>query len=234
MIFVGLDDTDIVDSPGTNKLARRIRDRLYPDFRCRLIVRHQLLFDPRIPYTSKNSSASMWFDEPPSRCGDLIDAMRAQMRMEFVEGSDPGFCVTATVPIEVVQFGFHCKSEVTHQNVAMALAHRQGLHLEAIGGTRDGVIGALAAVGLAYSGNDGRVVGLGNHPDDLCGVQQTRTLYDTGVQEIRCSQTAELLEVEAVDIGKHLRPSLRDGKVVQFVEQVLVDSSLQWQAVRLT
>ena len=54
MIFVGIDDTDTLDTPGTNQLARALACRLSE--RCDLvrITRHQLLFDPRVPYTSKN------------------------------------------------------------------------------------------------------------------------------------------------------------------------------------
>ena len=56
MIYVGIDDTDTVDTPGTNQLAKALVMRLARDYECVSIVRHQLLFDPRIPYTSKNGS----------------------------------------------------------------------------------------------------------------------------------------------------------------------------------
>ena len=57
-VYVGFDDTDTHDSEyGTGKLVRRF-ERMLPEG-CNLwgVVRQQLLFDERIPYTSHNSSA---------------------------------------------------------------------------------------------------------------------------------------------------------------------------------
>ena len=59
VIYVGIDDTDIVGSPGTNQLARLIVRRLGSVARGAVICRHQLFFDPRVPYTSGNGSASI-------------------------------------------------------------------------------------------------------------------------------------------------------------------------------
>ncbi len=60
MIYVGLDDTDTLDSPGTNQLAKSIVAELADRFECLFILRHQLFDDPRVPYTSQNGSASVW------------------------------------------------------------------------------------------------------------------------------------------------------------------------------
>src|SRR5437870_2586916 len=58
LIYVGIDDTDTLDTPGTNQLARALAAQIASTHECLLIVRHQLLDDPRVPYTSKNGSAS--------------------------------------------------------------------------------------------------------------------------------------------------------------------------------
>ena len=59
MITIGLDDTDIKDTRGTNAIARELLNRLDLQGRGSRIVRHQLLDDPRVPYTSRNGSASI-------------------------------------------------------------------------------------------------------------------------------------------------------------------------------
>ena len=59
MIIVGIDDTDTIDSPGTNQLAKAIVQKVATEWRCVRIVRHQLLDDPRVHYTSQNGSASI-------------------------------------------------------------------------------------------------------------------------------------------------------------------------------
>jgi tRNA(Ile2) C34 agmatinyltransferase TiaS len=236
MILAGIDDTDTLDSPGTNKVARQIVAELTPDWHCRLIVRHQLLFDPRVPYTSKNSSASLWL-EPRSASAaspaELHERICEALRKRFVPGSDPGVCVIETVPEDVVSFGRKCQQSLVTQQEARDLATRHGILLRGLGGTEDGVIGALAAVGLASTGNDGRIVQIEQADDDLSGPLPVTTLLQRGVSEFRCAESGASIapgSINRVDIGKHLRPNLRDHQIVLLVEQV--PETGHWRAVR--
>ena len=236
MIYVGIDDTDTPDTPGTNQLARALAAQVANDWRCALIVRHQLLDDPRVPCTSKNSAASLLLEPHDGfALGPLIDRFRAGVRERFVEGSDPGLCVTATVPEAIRKFARRCQRELVSQEQARDLAGRCGVHLEGLGGTEEGVVGALAAVGLVAGGNDGRVVQIGSWPDDLAGPQDVATLRARGV-EVRRLDTGRLIREGVVDVGKHLRPNYRRRKVVLFVGPAPIESSgtAQWRAIRLT
>jgi tRNA(Ile2) C34 agmatinyltransferase TiaS len=236
VIYVGLDDTDMPDSPGTNKLARALAAHLADRYACTLIVRHQLLQDSRVPYTSQNSAASLLLT-PQGDCTieSLASELRAFLRERFIEGSDPGICVTSSVPDAVVAHGKRCQQELTSQRDARRLARRHGIHLEGLGGTQDGVIGALAAVGLAAEGNDGRVVQIADWPDDLAGQQKVETLRPRGV-EVRCIETGERVIDATVDVGKHLRPNYRKKKIVLFARRARNQPSTPalWQAIRLT
>jgi hypothetical protein len=235
MIYIGIDDTDTADSPGTNQLARALVARVAPDYRCALILRHQLLDDPRVPYTSKNGSASIQL-EPRSRAEveGLTAQLRAGMRAWFKEGSDPGLCVALRVPPEVTAFGRRCQAEVVGQAEARQLAAARGLYLEGLGGTEGGVIGALAAVGLAAGGDDGRVVQLGTWPDDLSGPQEVAAVRARGVEVHQVGSGLPVTEGQ-VDVGKHLRPNRRAGRVVLFVMPgpAPPGGAAAWQAVRL-
>ncbi len=232
MIFVGIDDTDTLDSPGTNQVARALVARIANRFRCRLIIRHQLLFDPRVPYTSKNSAATLLFEPGAQECHEpLIAELRNALQENSAPGSDPGLCVAERVPESVSRFGLRCQQEVVDQSEARQLSAACGIYLEGLAGTQDGVIGALAAIGLAATGNDGRVVNIGTWPDDLSGPQDVDVLRSRGV-EVHDIQRDEPIEHGLVDVGKHLRPNYRRGNIVQFVEP---DSSTSiWKAVRLT
>ncbi|OHB67786.1 MAG: hypothetical protein A2V70_19665, partial [Planctomycetes bacterium RBG_13_63_9] len=220
MIYVGMDDTDTLDAPGTNKVARSLVRELASDYPCVMVVRHQLLFDPRVPYTRKNSSASILFR--PCRSGsteDLCGRLRRAMLDRFVEGSDPGLCVAEDVPEEVIKFGRRCQRDVVGQREARQLAAARNIRLEGLGGTEDGVVGALAAVGLVAGGNDGRVVGIAQWGDELAGPQDVSLLVERGVAEVRCVETGELIDHGTVDVGKRLRPNYRGGKIVLFVSR---------------
>jgi hypothetical protein len=100
-----------------------------------------------------------------------------------------------------------------------------------LGGTKEGVIGALAAVGLAAGGDDGRVVHIGGWPDDLAGPQEIATLRARRV-EIRDFATRQPVGRGRVDVGKHLRPNYRNNQVVLFVESA-APGPVPWRAVRL-
>jgi hypothetical protein len=238
VIFVGIDDTDTLDTPGTNQLARALVARLRDRYVLVRITRHQLLFDPRVPYTSKNGSASILLEPRGSDCPlpALIDELQRAMRQWFVPGSDPGLCVwdaaAGDVPAEVIRYGRRCQRELTRQSMAHELAALHGMHLEGLGGTRDGVIGALAAVGLAATADDGRVVQLGEWPDDLSGPQPLGALAARGVC-VRRASDGTAIENGAIDVGKHLRPNVVAGQIVQWVVPA-DEGTAPWQAVRRT
>jgi hypothetical protein len=236
VIYVGIDDTDVPGTPGTNQLARALAADLADRYRCAVIVRHQLLQDPRVPCTSKNSAASMLLaPSNGSALEPLVRQLQAFLCRRFVEGSDPGLCVTATVPEPITAFARRCQRELVTQEEARRFAVQHGVHLEGFGGTEDGVIGALAAVGLVAEGNDGRVVQIGAWPDDLTGRQDIETLRVRGV-EVRCLQRGTPVRSGTVDVGKHLRPNYRQHRIVLFVQPAPGErhGTSRWCAVRLT
>jgi len=217
MILVGIDDTDVIGSKGTNQLAREIVRRLNDDWRCVRIVRHQLLDDPRVPYTSKNGSASIAL-QPKDGCDltALTETCRRVIREWYIEGSDPGLAIATNVMTAVVEFGRTCQTKLVTQQQAIRLAERAGTHLEGLGGTNGGVIGALAAVGLAATQDDGRIVQFGGWPDDLHGVQPIKVIRERGV-ELRDAVSSAEITRGTVDLVKRLRPNLRGGRAVLFV-----------------
>jgi hypothetical protein len=238
VIFIGIDDTDIIGTPGTNQLARLILKRIGSIALDSVICRHQLFFDPRVPYTSKNGSASIQLPHAgDADRNSLIDTIREVMREWFVVGSDPGLCVAAAASAEVRNFGLHCKNEIATQDEARSVAARNGCELEGLGGTEQGIIGALAAVGLICSGNDGRVVHRFSwpYPDDgFSGSRSIEELYARGIDRIQTLETGELVNTGPVDIGKHLRPNWRGNRIVLYVNPSgNSESRAPWRAVKL-
>jgi hypothetical protein len=233
VIYLGIDDTDVEGSRGTNQLARSLVAALASEYRCLWIVRHQLLVDPRVPCTTKNGSASIAL-EPlgPANLSRLAEVCRGHMLSDFIDGSDPGLCVTSSVPPAVTEFGIRCQSELVCQAEAHEVAGRHGLFLEGLGGTNGGIIGALAAVGLAVTGNDGRVIQLAQWPDDVSGVQSIRRLGQRDVTVCGYAN-GEKINDGLVDVGKRLRPNRRRGENVLFVETVTPGDDQPLKAMKL-
>jgi hypothetical protein len=233
MIYVGLDDTDTLEDPGTNQLARHLVRELSDQFRGQIIVRHQLLEDPRVPCTRKNGCASMLF-EPVDALHSLIERLRPIIISWCPAGSDPGLCVTQSVPPDVVNWGLRTKRELVTQDEARRLAARHEIYLEGLGGTQDGVIGALAAVGLLATRNDGRVVYLGSGGEDLydiTGRLPVESILARGIAEICDIESGSPITDGVVEVGKRLRPNYRDGRVVLYATRL---SEREWEAVRVT
>lgn len=234
MIYIGIDDTDVIGSPGTNQLARAIVRRLGDVARGAIACRHQLFFDPRVPYTSQNGSASIQLplgDTVPRP--QLIDVVREEMLAFFVEGSDPGLAVATSASADMAAFAARAKSDVVTQSDARRIAECSGCYLEGLGGTRQGIIGALAAIALAAAGDDGRVVHMDEWPwpDPFRGVQPVAAVRNRGISDIRTTSGAAFTG-DVVDLGKHLRPNWRGGRVVLFVEPP-AETGLPWRARKL-
>ena len=133
MIYIGMDDTDTLQSRGTGALARNVAAELAREYQVIGVIRHQLLHDPRVPCTKNNSSKGLLLADGEGRDGTAVDLaavaarIRELMLADFIPGSDPGLCVTRTVPDEVVAFGHRVQQELVTQKEARDLAARHDL-----------------------------------------------------------------------------------------------------------
>ncbi|PKN36003.1 MAG: hypothetical protein CVU61_00440 [Deltaproteobacteria bacterium HGW-Deltaproteobacteria-19] len=160
-IYIGFDDTDNLEADfGTGKVARRFASRVPAEAGIWGVVRQQLLVDPRIPYTSHNSSACMVLDLPdPSALDDLVRQAAEHIEAVSSPGSDPGLCIVREgdpVLAALMELGRSCTMRLVKQGEAVEAAGKA--HLSGHGGTNDGIIGAAAAVGLTASGWSGRFI----------------------------------------------------------------------------
>jgi len=124
------------------------------------VTRHQLLLDPRIPYTSHNSGACVAVESDDG-------AAAASFAYDYVadasaDGSDPGVVVAdiTAIPQAVSDFGYRATREVLEMAEASGLADQAGLDLRELGGSGQGIIGALASIGMHADGNNGRFIDL--------------------------------------------------------------------------
>ena len=225
MLYIGLDDTDTLDTRGTGHLARMIAAELATEFRIAGVVRQQLLVDPRVPCTKNNSCATILVDQEVDQ-SQIFEWVKALMLADFIPGSDPGLCVAAAVDPEVVAFGKLAQRELVSQAVARELAARHQLLIEGLGGTSDGVIGALAAVGLSSTGEDGRYVMVGDLRQ-LEGLQAPDKVIAAGVAAIQ-TEAGRMVDQGLINTSK-LRPARRGGRPVA----VVTWGEDCWQPVKL-
>jgi tRNA(Ile2) C34 agmatinyltransferase TiaS len=227
IVYIGMDDTDNRESRGTGHLARAAAARLAETYAVVGVVRHQLFFDPRVPYTKNNSSAAILLQgEGNLDLEAIFHQVKEMMLADFQPGSDPGLCVAAAVPETIAAFGRRTKIDLVTQGEARQLAAQSGILLEGLGGTQGGVIGALAAVGLAASGDDGRYVQVGSLRQ-LSGLQPVSALLSAGIHHV---QTLDGQPVtQGMVLTDKLRPARRGGIPVAVVRW----EDNAWQPLKL-
>ena len=239
-LYVGIDDTDTLDTPGTNQLARHLVRELAPDLRGRIILRHQLLEDPRVPCTKKNGCASIEFQQiAPRSIPDVAGRLRDLILDWIPPRSDPGLAIAEAVPAAIADWGRRAKRELLTQREAHELAASHHIHLEGLAGTQDGIIGALAAIGLMSTKSDGRVVYLASNTNDFresdqldaSGPLSVETILSRGIDAVIDHETGEPIRHGTIEVAKKLRPNYRAGRILLYAAR-RPDGT--YEAVRVT
>jgi len=233
VIFIGIDDTDNKESRGTGFLSRQL-GKLIEDNSPGLvegISRHQLYVHRDIPYTSQNSSACLCIDKTSRE--DLYQRCREYLLENAADGSDVGLAMASTEEIkdELVEYGFRAKKEVLSQAEAKALAGKHKIQLEGLTGTLDGIIGALAAIGLRKSGNDGRFIWLrGKELREMTGILSVEDLLEqTGIDSILDLKGNSLGYNEMIHVGDWVRPVIQNNKVLLIAYKTLNNNDYGWK-----
>jgi hypothetical protein len=216
MIYIGIDDTDNPECGGTGRVARELAALLRQEYPVPGVSRHQFLVDPRIPYTSNNSGNVIHVGAEPSDLEGLTERLIVPLLDRCLEGSDPGLCV-AGARAASHPFGRAAQVRLVTQEEARAAAAEVGAILRGLGGTRDGMIGAMAAVVLAAGGEDGRFVEVGRCRD-LSGWVSVCDLLAAGVSDVRTPAGDRAEDGEVDTLGGRVRPVLREGRPVLLVE----------------
>lgn len=218
-VYVCFDDTDCLGADrGTGKLVRWFTERLPEGCTTWGVVRQQLLVHPDVPYTSHNSSGCAVLDVPDaSFLPVLAELGAAHIAEHWIDGSDPGLCVAPeTAMLEpVIAFGQRAAIEVVTQAEAHAVAAAAGIHLSGHGGTEDGVIGALAGVGLTAGGWSGRFVEYRMPLRDFPEVTTVGSVEAAGITVVPVDRNVQVPKpTDSLDTQGWLRPRLWGGRPV--------------------
>jgi hypothetical protein len=215
IIYIGVDDTDIPGSPGTGRIAKTIGDLLAGRGlgSLRGVIRHQLLVSESIPYTSHNSAKCIEF-ESDRTLEEIAGICAEYFRDNYLEGSDPGICICQKdlVSERVIRYGNRATTEIIDKEEARQLAAEENIILEEHGGNGDGIIGALAAVGLSAGGNDGRYVQMKGIKEIKGLITVEALLNDTDIVSVIDEKGRLLNGSEVIDSLGWVRPSLVGGQ----------------------
>jgi len=233
-ILIGIDDTDNINSRGTGFLSRQLAKNIQEKNLGKVygITRHQLFVHPDIDYTSQNSSA----------CLDVFSEKEEELKLfcaEFLKqsaavGSDAGLCISNwdNVANDVQNWGKKAKVEVLQLDDAINITIESKIYLKGFTGTLIGQIGALAAVGLRKSGNDGRFIWLAG-PTELRELNPgifnlDKLKINTGIENFITINGLPLEKNCRILCHDWIRPVLKDGKPTLILENVNNDQ-YEWK-----
>lgn len=226
-VLIGIDDTDNAESRGTGYRARELAallSRLNLG-NIRGITRHQLLFDERIPFTSHNSTACILMESKGGIQPEMISLAENYLADNAAEGSDAGMCIcnVSDVHEEIIKWGLRAKAEILEMKEAMDIAERNRMYLKGFCGTKGGMIGALAAVGLRQTGNDGRFLQI-KGMREYTGVFTAEEIYEkTGVELINSVDNRKISNFDKILLEEWWRPVLRNHQAELIVEPFETD-----------
>jgi hypothetical protein len=224
-LLIAIDDTDNLEPGcvGTGRLARMLATHLTERGACKRanVTRHQHFVHADIPFTSHNSSACL-LAEQVTAPRDEIAALAQRFLVDHPNaGANPGLCVIApsAVPGWLLDFAKRTQSEVISLAEADEVAARSGAFVWSAGATGQGRIGALAAVALRASGEDGRFIGL----KGIRGLEGVMTvgeiLAGSAVARVESLDGVALPPETRIHTQDWVRPSLRGGAPVMRVQQ---------------
>jgi hypothetical protein len=227
-LLIGIDDTDTEASKGTGSLARGLLTS-FDEQRVGAALgatRHQLLLDPAIPYTSENATHCLALKASHRlEVAAIAEMVLAYVEAEAAPGSSPGIAIVRDASWEdpdvtsrLVAFGQRAKTEVLGVDAALGLAGELGVHLSGHGESNRGVVGALAAVGLHLSGDDGLFSWMPGIRD-LAGqvsYRQLRFLVPIDAALDASGREPELEDL--IELGDWVRPVLTGGRSVLLLD----------------
>jgi tRNA(Ile2) C34 agmatinyltransferase TiaS len=232
-LYIGIDDTDNKYSRGTGYRSRKLAEllMLYKLAYVEGITRHQLFVHTDIPYTSQNSSACLVVSANNST--DIAQFCKEFLIKDSAKGSDVGLCITheSSISESITEWGNNAKIKVLTKKQAYQLATENGVFLKGLTGSKDGIIGALAAVGLRHSGNDGRFIWL---PEtdlrEVKGVYKAQELLTLNIADCIITKDNNILNNnQGIYMGDWVRPLLNKNQKTIIVEKSENENNYEWQ-----
>jgi hypothetical protein len=227
---IGIDDTGYLDQHLTTKLMRSWLSQMVEQslIHSEGITRHQLFESEKISSSYKNRSLAFTFNTSQS-IFEIEDQLVDFIRTASSPHANPAIAILSrhSDSLHALAFGRRCKNELLKLSDSEQYASESNVLLRGLGGNRNGMIGALAAVGLRAGGGDGIFV----HIDGLEGLKGDQSAGDirnnSALQHIvDISSGEELDRDDMVKIDSYLRPNLINGGPTQYVQ--LIANSKVW------
>lgn len=223
--LLSIDDTDdLTKSTSTGYIASQIAKVLSKEYNLKVkngVSRHQLLLEEGVPYTSHNST--MCIDiEGDMAIEEIEEIAETILYKHMASTASPGICICNVdlfeEPKVLMDFGRRAKEFVLTKKEAHQLCEsRSHIIAKELGGEGNGIIGAVAGVGLRLSGNDGTFRGKIHLKDERSTISVKDLKDRFNLDDIvNLSTKKPLNDDEIITNEDPAKIFLREGKCIVF------------------
>jgi hypothetical protein len=233
--LIGLDDTDSPRGSSTGELALRLGESLQSAGLGRLdsVTRHQLFTSPQVARTTRNSACCITLEGDTSKSKEMEMACRTFLLREYSSGSNAGYAFASWIQVtfELVNWARLVKSQKVTRAEAIAQARASGIAVAGLCGTGAGVIGAVAAIGLRYRGEDGRFLWLPGLDEAVGSLPYSDLMSLVPFDRIENLRGRTPRPSDKVVLGHDFQALLRDGRCVLLVDEVRTEAGYEWRTL---
>ena len=231
---IGIDDTDDEDGRGTSKLGREWAATIDAEGfgTTHGVTRHQLWQSPKIKATSHNRAVAIAV-ETERTVLDVEDHVVDFVRAQASSKANPAIGILSrhTDMPHALAWGRRAQQELLKLADAERYATESNVLLRALGGNRNGMIGALAAVGLHAGGKDGLFIQLAGIRELEGRVTAGQIRERSALEHVIDEDTGEELDRDdLVDSGDWVRPRMIEDEPVLLTRRSPDDRKL-WLTV---
>ncbi len=223
--FIGIDDTDSPSSKGTGYLTRELGKEIENQKLGKVlnITRHQLLISKGINFTNRNNSACI--EVNTCNIESLAGFCHHFIYSNTNDEANPVMIISPanTVSESIIEFGIKAKNEILTLKQSEKILKDYGLKADFIRKKKNGIIGALAAIGLRATGNDGRVIWVnGYEMKGLIGNYLAGEVYcETHVDSIKTEDGFKIpINAHINFTDNRIKPVFKENSVILLVEEI--------------
>lgn len=222
--LIGVDDTDNSRSSSTGLLGQRLGLFLESSGLGKLesVTRHQLMVNSQLVYTSDNSAICVTFEADSSKRSEIEMTCRSFILREYSAGANAGFVLASwpQITADVYTWARTVKTYLINREEAIQMARSARISITGLTGNGNGVIGALAAIGLRFRGDDGRFIWLPGMQLLNSGIYSSSEIMGiVPFDRIENLRGRAPKPEDQIEVGKWIRPVLREGRCVLLVEE---------------
>ncbi|MDD2587241.1 MAG: hypothetical protein PHT79_09300 [Syntrophomonadaceae bacterium] len=223
-IFVGIDDSRRLDGGGAGEivslLTRTIDEKGWG--KSAIPSRHRLYPHPDTGYRKHNTARSFSAEVKEQYMEELIDYACVMIKSNGTSDSNSGLAIAVPERMdntdELIDYAYRTKETMINSDEALAMAKKPGLYIFELSGNGKGIIGALAAVGLRMTGNDGQFRGklqLGTGEGYIATVKEI--IEKSHIEQVKNMDFENLGTEESVRMGEKVKVVLLDHQYTLMV-----------------